>query len=152
MATLVEGDQKAPFLIATTLRCRKGCYSFPWIALLYPWYCWALSKEVSSTIFKVFGMMWPGIEPRVSRTIGELSTHGAPLMVLFCDLVSLLEFLFISHVHIFTCVILPVWCLKYPYSCFPSHFCFLVFLLFFCLFICYYCVYWLLKSFFLYSF
>ena len=23
-----------------------------------------LSKEVSSTILKVFGMMWPGIEPR----------------------------------------------------------------------------------------
>ena len=27
--TIVEGDPKAPFLIATTLRCRGGCYSFP---------------------------------------------------------------------------------------------------------------------------
>ena len=27
-------------------------------------YCWVLSKGVSSTIFKVFGMMLPGIEPR----------------------------------------------------------------------------------------
>ena len=27
-------------------------------------YCWVLSKEVSSTIFKVFGMTWPRIEPR----------------------------------------------------------------------------------------
>ena len=27
-------------------------------------YCWVLSKEVSSTIFKVFGMTRPGIEPR----------------------------------------------------------------------------------------
>ena len=35
-ATLVEGDPKAPFSIATTPRCRGGCYSFPWIALLYP--------------------------------------------------------------------------------------------------------------------
>ena len=26
--------------------------------------CWVLSKEVSSTIFKVFGMTRPGIEPR----------------------------------------------------------------------------------------
>ena len=27
LATVVEGDQKAPFSI--------GCYSFPWIALIY---------------------------------------------------------------------------------------------------------------------
>ena len=27
-------------------------------------YCWVLSKEVSSTIFKVFGRTRPGIEPR----------------------------------------------------------------------------------------
>ena len=32
------GDPKAPFLIATTPRCRGGHYSFPWIAPLYPWY------------------------------------------------------------------------------------------------------------------
>ena len=37
-ATLVEGDQKAPFSIATTLRCRGGRYSFPWIAPIYPCY------------------------------------------------------------------------------------------------------------------
>ena len=29
LATVVEGDQKAPFLIATTPRCRGGRYSFP---------------------------------------------------------------------------------------------------------------------------
>ena len=65
---MVEGDQKDPFSIATTLRCRGGHYSFPWIAPLYPWYvplyCWVLSKEVSSTIFKIFDMMRPGIEPQ----------------------------------------------------------------------------------------
>ena len=27
-------------------------------------YCWVLRKEVSSTIYKVFGMTRPGIEPR----------------------------------------------------------------------------------------
>ena len=32
-----EGDPKAPFSLATTLSCREGCYSFPWIAPLYPW-------------------------------------------------------------------------------------------------------------------
>ena len=38
LATVVEGDQKAPFLTATTLRCRGGHYSFLWTAPLYPWY------------------------------------------------------------------------------------------------------------------
>ena len=37
LATIVEGDPKVPFSIATTPRCRGGRYSFPWIALLYPW-------------------------------------------------------------------------------------------------------------------
>ena len=35
-ATIVEGDPKAPFSIATTPRCRGGRYSIPWIAPLYP--------------------------------------------------------------------------------------------------------------------
>ena len=38
LANLVEGNQKAPFSIATTLRCRGGRNSFPWIAPLYPRY------------------------------------------------------------------------------------------------------------------
>ena len=65
LATIVEGDQKAPFLIATALRCRGrahlfslDCSSLPLIRTLY---CWVLSKEVSSIIFKVFGMTWSGI-------------------------------------------------------------------------------------------
>ena len=36
LVTVVKGDQKAPFSIATTPRCRGGRYSFPWIAPLYP--------------------------------------------------------------------------------------------------------------------
>ena len=36
LATIVEGDPKAPFSIATTRRCREGRYSIPWIAPLYP--------------------------------------------------------------------------------------------------------------------
>ena len=38
LATVVEGDQKAPFSIATTPRCKGGRYSFLWVAPLYPWY------------------------------------------------------------------------------------------------------------------
>ena len=35
-ATLVDGDSKAPFSMATTLRCRGERYSIHWIAPLYP--------------------------------------------------------------------------------------------------------------------
>ena len=38
LVTLVESDPKAPLSIATTQRCRGGCYSTPWIAPLYPWF------------------------------------------------------------------------------------------------------------------
>ena len=38
LATIVEGDQKALFSIATTPRCKGGRYSFRWIAPLYPRY------------------------------------------------------------------------------------------------------------------
>ena len=36
LVTVVEGDPKAPFSIATTPRCRGGRYSFTWITPLYP--------------------------------------------------------------------------------------------------------------------
>ena len=36
LPTVVEGDQKALFSIATIPRCRRGRYSFPWTAPLYP--------------------------------------------------------------------------------------------------------------------
>ena len=35
LTTVVEGDQKAPFSIATTPRYSGGRYSFPWSAPLY---------------------------------------------------------------------------------------------------------------------
>ena len=38
LATVVEGDQKAHFSLPTTPRWRRGRYSFPWIAPLYPWH------------------------------------------------------------------------------------------------------------------
>ena len=38
LVTIVERNPKAPFSIATIQRYRKGCYSFPRIAPLYPWY------------------------------------------------------------------------------------------------------------------
>ena len=38
LAIIFEGELKAPFSIATTPRSREGCYSFHWIAPLYPCY------------------------------------------------------------------------------------------------------------------
>ena len=37
LVTIVEGDLKALLSMATTPRCRRGCYSFLWIAPFYPW-------------------------------------------------------------------------------------------------------------------
>ena len=37
LATVVGGDQKAPLSIAITPKFRRGRYSIPWIAPLYPW-------------------------------------------------------------------------------------------------------------------
>ena len=84
LSTLVKGDQKAPFSIATTPRCRGGHNSFRWIAPLNPRLlhltldCWALSKEVSSTIFKVFGMTQPGIEPKSPGPLAN-TQHTRPM-------------------------------------------------------------------------
>ena len=54
------------------------------------------------------------------------------LMALFWDVirresVSLLRFLFISHIHVFSSEMSLVSRLKRPYNCFSSHFCFLFF-------------------------
>ena len=68
------------------------------------------------------------------------------LMALFCpairrDSVSLLKFPFLSHVQVLSSVMLFISRLKCPWVCFPSHFCFLVFvILSFChLSCCQYC-------------
>ena len=52
-------------------------------------------------------------------------------MALFCaairrDSVSLIRCPFLSHVQVFSCEMLLISHLKRPYSCFSSHFCFLI--------------------------
>ena len=69
--TVVEGDQEAPFSIATTPR-----YSFPWIA---PLYLIMLSVKQVGTKYH-FLSLWYNVTwdwTQVSRTIGEHSTHSA---------------------------------------------------------------------------
>ena len=56
------------------------------------------------------------------------------LMALFCaairrDSVSLLKFPFLSHVQVLLCEMLFISRLNRPWGCFPSHFCFLVFVI-----------------------
>ena len=63
LVTVVEGDQKPPFSIATSLRALLLSLDCSTLPLIHTLYCWVLNKEVSSTIFKVFGMTRPGIEP-----------------------------------------------------------------------------------------
>ena len=60
---------KTPFSIATTPRCRGGCYSFSCfflssLPLIRTLECWMLSNEILSTIFWLSGMTQPGIELR----------------------------------------------------------------------------------------
>ena len=63
LASLVEGDQKAPFSIATTPRCRGGRHSFPWIAPVYT-YLVLLSVKQGGIKYHFKSTTWPGIEPR----------------------------------------------------------------------------------------
>ena len=77
MATEVGTDSKAPLSIATTPRCRRGYYSIPWFAPIYPWFllysaeCWARQHQVP---FFVFGMARSRIGPRSPRSVANTLT------------------------------------------------------------------------------
>ena len=72
--TVVKSNEKAPFSIATKPKGRGGHYSFPGL-LHYTFDAYlillSVKQEVSNTIFKVFGMTWPGIEPRSPRPLAN---------------------------------------------------------------------------------
>ena len=64
MVTVVEGDPKAPFSIATTLRCREGRHYFPWIAPL-TLYQYLIMLNVKQGIkYHFFSLTRPEIEPQ----------------------------------------------------------------------------------------
>ena len=78
-------------VLGRTLLLSQDCSTLPSIRTLYHW---VFSKEVSSTIFKVFGMMWPGIEPRSLRPLANILPLGQwasffystkPLYLVFLD-------------------------------------------------------------------
>ena len=68
LAATVEGYPKAPFSIASALRCREGRYSIPWIAplTLDPYIIILSAKQgsIKNHFLKVFVMTGPGIEAR----------------------------------------------------------------------------------------
>ena len=49
------------------------CSTLPLMRTLY---CWLLSKEITSTIFKVFGMTRPGIETRSPEPLANTSLYS----------------------------------------------------------------------------
>ena len=58
LATIVEGDLKAPFSIATTPRYREGRYSFPGL-LHYPWSFIMLNVKQSGIKYHFFeSLVW----------------------------------------------------------------------------------------------
>ena len=77
---IVEGDLKAPFSIATALRCRRACYSFPWIAprTLDPYHIIPSVKQGGIKYHWVFGMTRPGIESWSSRPLMNNGNGGVP--------------------------------------------------------------------------
>ena len=89
LTTIVEGDLKAPFSIATTPRCRGGHYSIPWIASLYSWSlpynAEFLAQRYQVTFFWVFGMTQPGIEPQSPEPLVNTLLIW-PMARWFCDI------------------------------------------------------------------
>ena len=68
-------DVKAPFSIATTVGCERGCYSIPWIVppTLDPCLIMLSAKQRGiKYLFLVFGMIQPGIEPQSPGLLAKL--------------------------------------------------------------------------------
>ena len=78
LATLVEGTLKALFLLATTPRCKGGCYSFPGLLhLTLDAYLIMLSVKQGGIKYYFFNLWYDSTWDRtpVFQTISEHSTH-----------------------------------------------------------------------------
>ena len=80
LATLVEGDPKAPFFnrYNTELLGKALLHSLDHstLHLRLTLQCWVLSKAASSTIFWVFRRTRPGIEPRSPGPLANTLLFG----------------------------------------------------------------------------
>ena len=108
LATVVVGDQKAPFSIATTPRCWEGCYSFPWITLLYSWYVPYVAEWEARRYLVPFlkSLVWRdlGLNPSLPghwRTLYPLDQYIYIVCVCVCVSVS---------VYVYCVYIVYIWC------------------------------------------
>ena len=109
LATIVEGNPKAPFSIATTTMCRGGRYSFP--GLLYftldP-YLIMLSAKQGGIKYHFLSLWYDSTWDwtQVSRAIGEHSRpmSGRPKIYLFISIITriTIHFHFVHHTFLFT--------------------------------------------------
>ena len=105
-----EVSFKVPFSIATTPRCRGGRYFFPWIIPLYPYICWVLGKEVSSTIFKVFGTTRAGIEPRSPGPLAN-TLPTRPMNRFLFIYIYIYIYIFISYIYTYIYIYIYIYVL-----------------------------------------
>ena len=78
LATIVEGNPKAPFSIATTPRCRGGRYSFPgWLYFTLDPHLIMLSVKQGGIKYHFLSLWYDSTWDwtQVSRAIGEHSNH-----------------------------------------------------------------------------
>ena len=77
--TIVEGNPKAPFSIATLSRCRRGHYSFPWVApLTLDTHLIILSIKQGGIKYHSLNLLYDSIRDwtLVSQTIGKHCPHA----------------------------------------------------------------------------
>ena len=86
-------------VLGRVLLLSLNCSTLPLICTLY---CWVLSKEVSSTIFKVFDMTRPGIEPRSPGPLAKILLTNLHIIIRFQ--------VFLSNDNNFNQIYLSHWC------------------------------------------
>ena len=83
LATVVKGDLKGPFSIATTPRCKGGRYSFPGLFhFTLDLYLIMLSVKQGSIEYHFLSLWYDATRDwtQVSRAIGEHSNHHANVL------------------------------------------------------------------------
>ena len=88
LATIVEGNPKAPFSIATTPRCRGGRYSFPgWLYFTLDPHFIMLSVKQGGIKYHFLSLWYDSTWDwtQVSRAIGEHSNRQFRILIWIVD-------------------------------------------------------------------
>ena len=115
MATIVEGNPKVTFSIATTLRCRGGRYSFPgWLHFTLDLYLIMLSVKQGGIKYHFLSLWYDSTWDwtQVSRAIGEHSNRLANVRLIL-SIWSKALFLRVFTVTILAkCFIFHLWLMR----------------------------------------